>query len=480
MQYKQSIAWVHFEQEIDSLNVSCKICNQVLIRGDKSTKGLWSHLMHKHQNEYLLLRISQSGVQNQVVSNIPKQERNDESTIDVVNIDGPINNSLSQSTSQISKKNREKYCHAGYSYIRDGQNSTGEKMFWRCDRNRSIGCKGRVHTAADAERTFLSLVTPHDEYCNGDNILIIGDHKNIIRVRTKIPTQKRKQSLKENDLQTKRLKSEGNLINVKSEWEHSTFDDFEQQCSTTTIGTLMQQIQQTEMEPMNAHLFVELMAQFFGQGWMLGSSGGMAAITQSLGNGEDGGDCLLLVSPSSVPKERLTEQDLFAFDLKCIQERCDDICLSTNPIFGPTHLRPSACTPLFLLLLQSTPGTSCVIHTHSKYANLVTVLFAQRNCLEITNQEMLKGVMDRRNWRSFQNTDKFILPIVENKPQEQDLLPILKEAIDKYPHSPAFLVRRHGLFVLGPSWQKTKVMLECLEYLLELIWEMGKAGIDDI
>jgi len=54
----------------------------------------------------------------------------------------------------------------------------------------------------------------------------------------------------------------------------------------------------------------------------------------------------------------------------------------------------------------------------------------------------------------------------------------LKEAIDKYPHSPAFLVRRHGLFVLGPSWQKTKVMLECLEYLLELIWEMGKAGID--
>nr|CAD2148849.1 unnamed protein product [Meloidogyne enterolobii] len=177
MQYKQSIAWVHFEQETNSLNVSCKICNQVLIRGDKSTKGLWSHLMHKHQNEYTLLRISQSRVQNQVVSNIPKQEQNNESIIDVINIDGPINNSLSQGTSRISKKNCEKYCHDGYSYIRDGQNSTGEKMFWRCDRNRSIGCKGRVHTAADAERTFLSLVTPHDEYCNADNILIIGDQK---------------------------------------------------------------------------------------------------------------------------------------------------------------------------------------------------------------------------------------------------------------------------------------------------------------
>lgn len=469
MHNKQSEAWAHFEKETNSLNVSCKICKQVLIRGDKSTKGLWSHLMHKHQAEYLLLRVSQRGMRN--------EEQNDESIVDVVNIDRPI--SLQETPRTFSKKNSEKYSHLGYSYIKDGQSSTGEKIFWRCDKYRSTGCKGRIHTAADAERTFLSLVTSHDESCNGDNTIINGDQKNIIRPRAKVPAQKRKQSLKENDLQTKRQKPEQNLINVKSEWEQTTFDDFEQQCSTTTIGTLMQQIQQTEMEPMNAHLFVELMAQFFGQGWMLGSSGGMAACTQRLGSGEDG-DGLLLVSPSSVPKERVTEQDLFAFDLKCIQERCDDICLTTNPLFGPTHLRPSACTPLFLLLLQSTPGTSCVIHTHSKYANLVTVLFAQRNSLEITNQEMLKGVMDRRNWRSFQNTDKFILPIIENKPQEQDLLPILKEAIDKYPHSPAFLVRRHGLFVLGPSWQKTKVMLECLEYLLELIWEMGKAGIDDI
>jgi hypothetical protein len=59
MHNKQSEAWVHFEKEINSLNVICKICKQVLIRGDKSTKGLWSHLMHKHQTEYLLLRVSQ-------------------------------------------------------------------------------------------------------------------------------------------------------------------------------------------------------------------------------------------------------------------------------------------------------------------------------------------------------------------------------------------------------------------------------------
>lgn len=385
-----------------------------------------------------------------------------------------------------TKRDSDKLVYEGHTYFKHSTASQN-RIYWGCILRRKIKCRGFAVTDANNEVTVTNQhchASTYNPITNTSSTYLEGEEAtlptlNIIRPRAKVPAQKRKQSLKENDLQTKRQKPEQNLINVKSEWEQTTFDDFEQQCSTTTIGTLMQQIQQTEMEPMNAHLFVELMAQFFGQGWMLGSSGGMAACTQRLGSGEDG-DGLLLVSPSSVPKERVTEQDLFAFDLKCIQERCDDICLTTNPLFGPTHLRPSACTPLFLLLLQSTPGTSCVIHTHSKYANLVTVLFAQRNSLEITNQEMLKGVMDRRNWRSFQNTDKFILPIIENKPQEQDLLPILKEAIDKYPHSPAFLVRRHGLFVLGPSWQKTKVMLECLEYLLELIWEMGKAGIDDI
>jgi methylthioribulose-1-phosphate dehydratase len=235
-----------------------------------------------------------------------------------------------------------------------------------------------------------------------------------------------------------------------------------------------------EMESMNAQLFVELMCQFYDQGWMLGSSGGMAAC---LPEGH------LLVTPSSVPKERLNKSDLFLFDQSTFQSGQEISAI--RPIQGPVHLHPSACTPVFLLLLQSSPGAQCVIHTHSKCANLITAKLAEKNRFEIRDQEMLKGVLNRAEWKPIQNTDLLSLPIVENAPKEEDLLasfiseifsflskflkPAMEKALTEFPCSSAILVRRHGLFVWGPSWQKTKVMLECLEYLLELAWEMSKA-----
>jgi ribulose-5-phosphate 4-epimerase/fuculose-1-phosphate aldolase len=118
---------------------------------------------------------------------------------------------------------------------------------------------------------------------------------------------------------------------------------------------------------MSSSLFVELMGQFYGHGWMLGSSGGMASFLPSPNHDQ------ILMSPSSVPKERLSTSDLFIYDAHKIQNGgCpnDNSLLECQPLHGPSHLRPSACTPLFLLLLQSSPGSQCVIHTHSKAANL--------------------------------------------------------------------------------------------------------------
>uniref|UniRef100_A0A183BS61 Aldolase_II domain-containing protein n=1 Tax=Globodera pallida TaxID=36090 RepID=A0A183BS61_GLOPA len=219
----------------------------------------------------------------------------------------------------------------------------------------------------------------------------------------------------------------------------------------------------TEVEPMSERIFVQLMAQFFRLGWVLGSSGGMAARRAA--------DGLLLVSPSSVPKERLKELDLFLLDSSVIDEH--DAVIS-----GPSHLRPSACTPLFLLLIRSTPECGCVIHTHSKFANLITALHAKSDRLKIADQEMLKGIINRRTGKAMRNTDTFVLPIVENAPEERDLLPAIAKAVGDFPESYAILVRRHGLFVWGPNWRKTKVMLECVEYLLEICWEMGRNGMD--
>ena len=152
------------------------------------------------------------------------------------------------------------------------------------------------------------------------------------------------------------------------------------------------------MEPMTPKIFVELMGQFFGQGWMLGSSGGMAVLVPE--------QQTVLISPSSVPKERLAETDIFYFctersvgvgriqqDHKIIHLSQKFILsasstavedpLAVNPREGPSHLRPSACTPLFLLVLRKSPGTRCVIHTHSKCANLMSAALRGKDQWEV-------------------------------------------------------------------------------------------------
>ncbi|KAK0397591.1 hypothetical protein QR680_002183 [Steinernema hermaphroditum] len=55
--------------------------------------------------------------------------------------------------------------------------------------------------------------------------------------------------------------------------------------------------------------------------------------------------------------------------------------------------------------------------------------------------------------------------------------PDLIDTLLEHKGAPAVLVRNHGLFVWGPTWEKTKIMTECLEYLFELSCELIKHGI---
>uniref|UniRef100_A0AC34GQV3 Class II aldolase/adducin N-terminal domain-containing protein n=1 Tax=Panagrolaimus sp. ES5 TaxID=591445 RepID=A0AC34GQV3_9BILA len=121
--------------------------------------------------------------------------------------------------------------------------------------------------------------------------------------------------------------------------------------------------------------------------------------------------------------------------------------------------------------------TNCVIHTHSKYANLLAQLLGHDETFEISDQEMIKGIMNRRTRKNYSNIEILSVPIIENQPFEYMLLPQIKTILKQYPDASAILVRNHGLFVWGPSWQKTKIMLECYEYLFELACDMIKCSI---
>lgn len=106
-------------------------------------------------------------------------------------------------------------------------------------------------------------------------------------------------------------------------------------------------------------------------------------------------------------------------------------------------LKQSQCTPLFLCVYNNR-NAKAVIHTHSKYAVMVTLLFPGKE-FKCTHLEMIKGIRNEETGKNFRYDDELVVPIIENTPFEEDLKEQLAEAIRKYPHTCAILVRRHGV-----------------------------------
>lgn len=60
----------------------------------------------------------------------------------------------------------------------------------------------------------------------------------------------------------------------------------------------------------------------------------------------------------------------------------------------------------------------------------------------------------------YSNDDTLIIPIIENLPSERDLTQRVTIAMQQYPMSNAVLIRRHGIYVWGESWQSAKSQYE--------------------
>lgn len=74
--------------------------------------------------------------------------------------------------------------------------------------------------------------------------------------------------------------------------------------------------------------------------------------------------------------------------------------------------------------------------------------------------------------------DLLEIPIIDNTRLEADLRDSMADAMRKYPTCPAVLVRRHGIYVWGPTWQSAKTQTESLDYLFEIAIKMRQLGLD--
>lgn len=209
-------------------------------------------------------------------------------------------------------------------------------------------------------------------------------------------------------------------------------------------------------EPMTLKNFTKLMVQFYELGWMRGSGGAMGCISGSA----------LMISPSALQKERIREQDVFVYNIS-----------QKTEVQRPLNKRitVSSCSVLFLLIMKET-GSECVIHTHSKSANLITQLM-KSDTYDISHQEYIKGIYDPFSGKALKYSDTLTIPIIDNMPSESQLLEPIRGVLENHPQAIAVLVRNHGLFVWGPTWESTKIMTECIDYLLDLSIDMLKNNI---
>lgn len=210
-----------------------------------------------------------------------------------------------------------------------------------------------------------------------------------------------------------------------------------------------------------ANVICALCKQFYDNNWCTGTGGGISIKHQTTG--------AYYIAPSGVQKEQMKPEDMFVMDGK-----------SKEYLRIPKQFKPSACTPLFVACFQHR-NAGAIIHTHSQNAVLSSLLFDK--VFKIANIEQIKaipsGKVDPETGKLIPLSffDTLNIPIIENKAHEDQLIDSLLQTFEDYPHTCAVIVRRHGIFVWGPTIEKAKVFNEAIDYLMELAVKMCQLGI---
>lgn len=227
--------------------------------------------------------------------------------------------------------------------------------------------------------------------------------------------------------------------------------------SGSQTGASVIQNEQQEAQTVRS-LIAQLCETFYRQGWATGTGGGLSI---RVGGPSEHRPWRVFVAPSGVQKEDMIGDDIFELDM------------DRNVVVPPTtpHLRQSACTPLWYVVYRHRPQVTCVIHTHSLNAQLATLIDEESDCLELTHLEMLKGVGNHAY------DDVLRVPIIDNRPTEDLLAEQLETAILNYPQTNAVLVRRHGLYAWGDSWEQAKTQCESFDYLFDTALRMHQLGL---
>ena len=165
--------------------------------------------------------------------------------------------------------------------------------------------------------------------------------------------------------------------------------EFSASVSSSNKGSRIVEDSEVEARTVRS-LIAQLCEQFYRNGWATGTGGGVSI---RVGGPSENRPWRVFVAPSGIQKEDMIGDDIFELDI------------NGKVVVPPKtpNLKQSACTPLWYVVYKHRPTARSVIHTHSMYAQLATLLdrTESTNVLRVTHLEMLKVSLSARSSEDF-------------------------------------------------------------------------------
>jgi methylthioribulose-1-phosphate dehydratase len=180
------------------------------------------------------------------------------------------------------------------------------------------------------------------------------------------------------------------------------------------------------------------------RGWATGTGGNFSTVlsTEPL---------RLLMAPSGVDKGLVVPGDLIEVDAR------GQVMTGTG--------KASAETLLHLAIVEATQATA-VLHTHSVFGTLLSVVYGNQGGVAIAGLEMLKGLEGITT-----HTATVEIPILPNSQDMSEVSQTLRVLLQQSNPSPyGILLEGHGLYTWGKTLFQARRHLEILEFLFELLY----------
>lgn len=185
-----------------------------------------------------------------------------------------------------------------------------------------------------------------------------------------------------------------------------------------------------------ASQLVETGRRFDARGWAMAGSGNYSARLA---------DGTFAITVSGRHKGRLTADDIMRVDAagRSLDAR-----------------RPSAETPLHVLVYRLRPEAQAVLHTHSVSAVTLGRL-GGGEAVRLRGYEMLKALPGFDS-----HEDEAVLPVFDNDQDMPRLADRVETVLREAPRTPGFLLRGHGLYAWAGSIEQAVCAVESVEHMI--------------